>query len=404
MQVCVLGAGIVGLATAYELHQRGMQVTVIDQAQPGAGASGGNGAQLSYSYVQPLANAGLWHQLPELLLSPRSPLKMRPQWDVHQWRWGLEFLRACNRRTSERSTQHLLALAALSRQGFEAMLQAEQLDCNFSNTGKLVLYSTPAGLAAAQQQMELQRAWGSEQEAVSPQRCVEIEPALQHYHRSIAGAIYTPSECAADCLAVCQGLHRILAARGVHFVLGARIEGFVRRAQRIAAVQTSAGAIEAQQFVLALGSASHAVAQTLGFRLPIYPLKGYSITVDTDGPGLAPHVSITDSARKVVFARLGERLRVAGMVELVGRNTHIPPERINSLLADTRDLFGDCSRFADLIPWTGMRPATPTGVPLVGRHPHAPDNLLLNTGHGALGFTLAFGTAAQVVELVAPAA
>ena len=174
MQVCVLGAGIVGLATAYELHQRGMQVTVIDQAQPGAGASGGNGAQLSYSYVQPLANAGLWHQLPELLLSPRSPLKMRPQWDVHQWRWGLEFLRACNRRTSERSTQHLLALAALSRQGFEAMLQAEQLDCNFSNTGKLVLYSTPAGLAAAQQQMELQRAWGSEQEAVSPQRCVEI--------------------------------------------------------------------------------------------------------------------------------------------------------------------------------------------------------------------------------------
>ena len=158
MQVCVLGAGIVGLATAYELHQRGMQVTVIDQAQPGAGASGGNGAQLSYSYVQPLANAGLWQQLPELLLSPRSPLKMRPQWDVHQWRWGLEFLRACNRRTSERSTEQLLALATLSRHGFEAMRQAEQLDCDFSSTGKLVLYSTPAGLAAAQRQMEGQRA------------------------------------------------------------------------------------------------------------------------------------------------------------------------------------------------------------------------------------------------------
>ena len=405
MQVCVLGAGIVGLATAYELHQRGMQVTVIDQAQPGAGASGGNGAQLSYSYVQPLANAGLWQQLPELLLSPRSPLKMRPQWDVHQWRWGLQFLRACNRRTAERSTQHLLALAALSRHGFEAMRQAEQLDCDFSSTGKLVLYSTPAGLAAAQRQMELQRAWGSEQESVSPQRCVEIEPALQHYQRSIAGAIHTPSECAADCLAVCQGLHRILAARGVRFVLGARIEGFVRRAQRIAAVQTSAGAIEAQQFVLALGSASHQAAQTLGFRLPVYPLKGYSITLNTtDAANAAPRVNVTDAARKVVFARIGQRLRVAGMAELVGHNHHIPPARIQSLREATRALFPGCSDFGELRPWTGMRPATPTGVPLVGRHPHAPDNLLLNTGHGALGFTLAFGTAAQVVELVATAA
>ena len=204
---------------------------------------------------------------------------------------------------------------------------------------------------------------------------------------------------------MCQGLHRILAARGVRFVLGARIEGFVRRAQRIAAVQTSAGAIEAQQFVLALGSASHQAAKTLGFRLPIYPLKGYSITLDTtEAPGAAPRVNVTDAARKVVFARIGRRLRVAGMAELVGHNDHIPPARIQSLCESTSALFPGCSDFSELRPWTGMRPATPTGVPLVGRHPHAPENLLLNTGHGALGFTLAFGTAAQVAALVAPAA
>ena len=285
------------------------------------------------------------------------------------------------------------------------MRQAEQLDCDFSNTGKLVLYSTPAGFAAAQQQMKLQRAWGSEQEAVSPQRCVEIEPALQHYQRHIAGAIYTPSECAADCLAVCQGLHKLLAARGVRFVLGARVEGFVRHAQRIAAVRTTAGDIEAQHFVLALGSASHQAAQTLGFRLPVYPLKGYSITLDTtDAANAAPRVNVTDAARKVVFARIGQRLRVAGMAELVGHNDHIPPARIQTLREATSALFPGCSDFGELHAWTGMRPATPTGVPLVGRHPNAPDNLLLNTGHGALGFTLAFGTAAQVAELVAPAA
>ncbi|RYF63605.1 MAG: FAD-dependent oxidoreductase, partial [Comamonadaceae bacterium] len=331
MQVCVLGAGIVGLATAYELHQRGFKVTVVDQSHPGAGASGGNGAQLSYSYVQPLADASIWRQLPRLLLSPQSPLKLRPQWDPHQWRWGLEFLRACNRHTSEQSTRQLLDLAALSRQRLETMLQAEQLDCDFSTTGKLVLYDTPSGLDAARRQMELQRPWGSVQESISAAQCVALEPALAHYQHHIAGAIHTPSECAADCLKVCQGLQDLLAARGVRFVLGARVEGFVRRGRHIVAAQTSAGPIEARQFVLALGSASHQAAQTLGFGLPVYPLKGYSITLDTtDAPCAAPHVSVTDAARKVVFARIGQRLRVAGMAELVGHDDSIPPARIDS--------------------------------------------------------------------------
>lgn len=407
MQVCVLGAGIVGLATAYELQQRGFQVTVIDQAEPGSGASGGNGAQLSYSYVQPLADASIWRQLPRLLLSPSSPLKLRPQWDTHQWHWGLAFLRACNRHTSERSTERLLALAALSRHRFEAMLQTESIDCDFSRTGKLVLYDTPAGLAAAQRQMELQRTWGSQQESVSSARCVEIEPALRHYQHRIAGAIYTPSECAADCLKVCQGLQAVLAARGVRFLLGARIEGFVRQGRRIAAVQTSTGTVEAQQFVLALGSHSHTVARTLGLQLPVYPLKGYSITLNaaevTASGSAMPRVNVTDAARKVVFARIGHRLRVAGMAELVGHDARIPPARIESLCNATRALFPGCSQFEELRPWAGMRPATPTGLPVVGRHAGGPDNLLLNTGHGSLGFTLAFGTAAQVSELLAPA-
>ncbi|PTT16907.1 amino acid dehydrogenase [Acidovorax sp. HMWF029] len=402
-----MGAGIVGLATAYELQQRGLQVTIIDQAQPGTGASGGNGAQLSYSYVQPLADASIWRQLPRLLLSPSSPLKLRPQWDMHQWHWGLAFLRACNRHTSERSTERLLALAALSRHRLEAMLQSESIDCDFSRTGKLVLYDTPKGLAAAQRQMELQRAWGSQQQAVSAARCAEIEPALQHYQQHIAGAIYTPSECAADCLKVCQGLQAVLAARGVRFLLGTQVQGFVRQGQRIAAVQTNAGTIDAEQFVLALGSHSHLVARTLGLRLPVYPLKGYSITLDTaeasSAHGAVPRVNVTDAARKVVFARIGQRLRVAGMAELVGHDARIPPARIESLCHATRTLFPGCCQFEELRPWTGMRPATPTGLPMVGTHASGPDNLLLNTGHGSLGFTLAFGTAAQVAELLAPA-
>jgi D-amino-acid dehydrogenase len=402
MQVCVLGAGIVGLATAYALHQRGMEVTVIDRGPPGAGASGGNGAQLSYSYVQPLADPGIWKQLPQLLFAADSPLSVKPQWDPHQWRWGLQFLAACNGATSARSTAELLGLAALSRERFDAMLQAERLDCDFSATGKLVLYSGAGAFGAAQRQMELQRAWGSAQQAVDAARCVELEPALARYQGRIAGAIHTPSECAADCLRVCQGLHALLAARGVRFVLGAEIDGFATAQGRIHAVRTRVGDMEADQFVLALGSASHGVARTLGVRLPVYPLKGYSITLDaSDAPGAAPRVSVTDAARKVVFARVGQRLRVAGMAELVGNDTRIPPARIASLCDATRAVFPDCSDFGEIRPWTGMRPATPTGVPVVGHRAGAPRNLLFNTGHGALGFTLAFGTAARVTELLA---
>ena len=174
MRRCVLGAGIIGLATAYELNRAGHGVTVIDRAQPGGGASGGNGSQLSYSYVQPLADPGIWAQLPKLLLSPSSPLKIRPKLDVHQWRWGLQFLAACNAVTSRSTTIKLLTLAAESRQGFDAMLVKEKLAVDFSSTGKLVLFSTPQSFAAAQNQMLLQRELGSVQEAVSADRCVAI--------------------------------------------------------------------------------------------------------------------------------------------------------------------------------------------------------------------------------------
>jgi len=405
MRVCVLGAGIVGLATAYELNRSGHDVTVIDRATPGSGASGGNGSQLSYSYVQPLADPGIWAQLPKLLLSPSSPLKIRPKLDVHQWRWGLQFLAACNAATSRSTTVALLKLAFESRQGFDAMLFKENLAVDFSGTGKLVLFSTAHSFAAAQKQMLLQREMGSVQEAVNAQRCVEIEPALASYQRNITGAIYTPSECAADCQKTCDGLLALLSQRGVRFMLDTPLEQILTRQGSITAVRTPQGDVEADRYVMALGAASAPVARQIGVDLPIYPLKGYSITVDVnEQPGCAPHsapfVSVTDSARKVVFARIGSRLRVAGMAELAGYDRHVAPRQIESLKASTQALFPDCSQFAELHPWAGLRPATPTGLPLIGRHHQGPINMLFNVGHGALGFTLAFGSAARVAALL----
>jgi D-amino-acid dehydrogenase len=397
MQVCVLGAGIVGLATAWQLNRDGFTVSVVDRAQPGFGASGGNGAQLSYSYVQPLADPSIWSQLPKLLLSPSSPLKLRPQADPLQWRWALAFLAACNARTSRATTAQLLALAAQSRAGFEAMREDIAPDCDFSATGKLVLYGSAESLQAAARQLALQRSMGSEQRLVDADECVALEPALASYQPHIAGAVYTPGECAADCLKVCSELVRALRERGVRFLLDTEVQGFDLREGRVAALRSAGGPVEAEAFVMALGTASHRLGRQLGAYLPVYPLKGYSITVDVDpAPGAAPLVNVTDSARKVVFARLGARLRVAGMAELVGHDAAIPAARIETLAQATRALFPHASLLDVLRPWTGMRPATPTGWPIVGRLAGAPANMIFNTGHGALGFTLAFGSAERV--------
>jgi len=197
---------------------------------------------------------------------------------------------------------------------------------------------------------------------------------------------------------VCTWLESTLRAGGVKFRLGAPITGLARRGARVLAVRTGAGDVPADRFVVALGVGSAGGAARLGLNLPLYPLKGYSITTGLDGWRAAPRVNITDSARKVVFARIGDRLRVAGMAELVGDDASIPASRIETLKEATRSLFPSGAQVHELASWTGMRPATPTGEPIVGRHPAGPDNLVFNTGHGALGFTLAFGTARRVVD------
>lgn len=406
--VCILGAGIVGLATAWRLQRDGHTVTVIDSAHSGAGASAANGAQLSYSYVQPLADPSIWRQLPKLLLASDSPLKLRLQMDPHQWAWGLRFLAACRASVSRDTTTRLLRLAAQSRLVFDALRLETPLDDDHSTTGKLVLYPNEASFASARQQMALQRTLGSEQHALSPAECVAIEPALAHHASRFHGAVYTPSEAAADCLKVCQSLERLLRALGVRFLLGTPVQGLVRKSDRVVEVLTPAGPVHADAFVMALGTGSRRLAASLGLRVPVYPLKGYSITLDipggTEGGANVPRVNVTDAGKKIVFARIGQRLRVAGMAELVGEDRRISEERIAALVTATQEIFPQAGPFENVSPWAGLRPATPKGLPVLGRLPGGPANLLFNTGHGALGFTLAFGSAEHIAAALRPEA
>lgn len=405
MQICILGAGIVGLAAAYELYQAGHQVTVVDKAaHAGSGTSMGNGAQLSYSYVQPLADPAIWQQLPKLLFSSDSPLKFRLQADPQQWRWCLAFLAACNADRSAASTRSLLQLAALSRARFESMQTQVGGDWDYTTTGKLVLYPSDAAVQSARHQLDMQSKLGSApQRIVNPDEAVALEPALAAYRSQFAGAVHTPSECAADCYKVSRGLEDWLRQKGVKFVMDTEIQSLRREGDRIVALRTNKGDIQAEHFMVALGVDSVALCKPLGVDLPVYPLKGYSITLDVAAAGnKAPKVSITDSARKVVFARIGERLRVAGMVELVGHDLRIGQDKIQSLRASTEALFPGCSDFVEVQPWAGLRPATPTAVPIAKSA--GASNLWINTGHGALGFTLAFGTAAQLAYEIGQAA
>jgi len=392
MKVCVLGAGVAGMTSAYFLAEAGHDVTVVERnAGVGLETSYANGGQLSYSYVAPLAGPGVLPKVPPWLLRRDSPLRFSPRLDYYQWRWCLQFVLACSARQSELTTARLLRLSFYSRALMHAMVETEALDFDYVRNGKLVFYSDPDSFRGAVAAMDYQRSLGCEQQALDAGECIALEPALAGIAREIAGGIYTPSEDAGDCYRFCVSLEQVLQARPrpVGFQLNTRITGFVRARGRIAAVRSDRGDLEADCFVVTLGAQSVFLLRDIGIDAPIYPLKGYSLTLPIRAESCAPRVSITDHKRKVVYARLGDELRVAGMADITNYRADLDPARIAVLVRQVEATFPGCADFSLSKPWCGLRPATPKGTPVLGATPYA--NLLLNVGHGALGFTLACG-------------
>jgi len=398
MDICILGAGVVGLTTAWMLAEAGANVTIVDrQTGPGQEASRGNGAQLSYHFVAPLASPDTLRHLPGLLLQRDGPLRVRPGWDPGFLRWGLGFLAACRPSVVRDTVASQLALAALSRAEMEGLAARLPLRFGFRRAGKLVAYRGAGSFAAAR------RGADADQQVMTPDECLALEPALRLPAAALSGGVYTASEQVGDCGAFCDGLAAQLRARNsVAWHMGATAAPVLRDG-RMVAVQAGGVEIGADAFVLALGAGAAAFARQAGLWLPVYPMKGYSLTLRPRIPASALRHSVTDADRKVVFAPL-ERdgaalIRVAGVADMVGHDRRLDPARLGAVRRAAEDAL-DVDWTAEQEPWAGLRPATPTSRPIVGwsRVP----GLFLNTGHGALGWTLACGTARLTRDALLP--
>lgn len=394
-EIIVIGGGVVGLTSAWWLLEDGYRVTLVERAGAvGTGASFRNGGQLSYRYVAPLADAGVPMKALQWMLQRDGPLRLNLEGDPRQWSWLARFLFNCRTSANRRTTQQLLGLGELSRREMAA-LQLPMAQFSWRAAGKLVVYRSPKLLARAARQPDAESA----REILSASQCVAREPALAAAQAQFAGGIFTPGEAVADCHAFCELLKaRLLAHPNFLGIVQTEVSALDVKDGRVSGIVTSNGMLRSDRYVLAAGMQSRDLAASAGLSLPIYPLKGYSLSVPVDAAHVAPEISVTDFERKVLYARIDAHLRVAAMVDLVGVDDRIDQQRIDSLLRIARATMPDAGDYAKAQPWAGLRPATPNSAPILG--PTSYPNLWLNVGHGPLGFTFACGSASVLSALM----
>ncbi|MDQ9309343.1 D-amino acid dehydrogenase [Escherichia marmotae] len=396
-RIVVIGGGVIGLATAWVLVKQGHQVQLLERnSQAGVATSFANGGQLSYRYVAPLADKGVPMQGLKWMGKSDSPLNMRLRMSLSQWRWLLAFLLACNNRTNKLNGDHILRLSLLSRQVMEAWLLEDNLDdFHWRRSGKLIIHRRQQDLAKAAKGINPHF-----QQTLLREECVHLEPALKHIGNSLCGGIYSPGDETADCYKFCQALlAKLNASANFSLQTDCEVLQLNKKGERIVSITTSTGTLIADDYVVAAGNGSTHLLTETGIHVPLCGLKGYSLTLPfPQEMGIAPQISVTDYGHKIVYARLGDRLRIAAMVDIGYDGNELRPERIDALKQIVASSFPQLQGIDDAELWTGMRPSTPAGPPLLGRAKY--QNLWMNLGQGSLGFTLAAGSAVVLGALL----
>jgi D-amino-acid dehydrogenase len=402
VKIIVLGAGVVGVTAAWYLAAAGHEVTVIERRDAaGMETSFANGGQISAGHAEPWAKPSAVPKILRWLGREDAPLLFRLRADWAQWKWGLRFLYECFPGRFERHSRTLAALAGYSRECLRTLRGELGLRYDQLERGILQFATNQRDFDTLAHEAEAMRATGNRREVKSAAACLELEPALKHSSDPVVGGVYAPTDESGDACRFTQELARLAASRGVRFRYGTAIEALEADRDTVKSVRLHGKeSVAADAYVVALGSYSPLLLRPLGVRIPVYPLKGYSITLPL-GPAdaaAAPTVSLTDEAHKIVISRLGNRLRAAGTAELTGYDTSINAVRCAAIARRIRDLFPGLGGITTVENWSGLRPATPSNVPLIGRTKLR--NLFLNTGHGTLGWTLACGSGSLIADLI----
>ena len=403
MRVLIFGAGVVGVSSAWYLLKAGHEVTVIDrQLAAGMETSFANGGQISVSHAEPWSNPHAPLHALSWMGRENAPLLFRLRWDPALFDWGLRFLRECTPQRTRANIRDIVSLALYSRSQLQALRDETSIEYDHLERGILHVYTEHHEFAAAVESAKVLREFGCDRRTIGADECVAIEPALIAARPLLVGGDYTPADESGDAHFFTRNLAALCRTRGVDFRYDTTLERLLIEGGRItgALLKTPAASevLAADAYVVALGSYTPLLLRPLGIRLPVYPAKGYSATLALTESSVAPTVALTDDGHKLVFSRLGQRLRIAGTAEFNGYNTELNRVRCQALLQRTQQLFPDLRAAGEAEFWCGLRPSTPSNVPFIGRSVYS--NLYLNTGHGTLGWTMACGSGSALADII----
>ncbi|TWD46014.1 D-amino-acid dehydrogenase [Agrobacterium vitis] len=398
MKITVLGAGVIGVTTAYYLAKSGHAVTVIDrQPGPALETSFANAGEVSFGYCSPWAAPGIPQKALKWLFMEHAPLILRPKIDAAMLGWMLKMLSNCTSGRYAINKSRMLRLADYSRIALADLRSETGIAYDERMQGTLQLFRTQAQLDASAKDVKALAADGIPYEVLDKEGCIRMEPALAAARDKIVGGLLTPKDETGDCFKFTNSLAEKAAALGVVFDYGRTILAIESDGSKITGVTTDKGVVKSDAYVVALGSYSPIVLKPLGIKLPVYPVKGYSLTIPIVDPSKSPESTVMDETYKIAITRLGDRIRVGGMAEISGYTNDLGQARRRTLEHSVTDLFpgGDLSK-ANF--WSGLRPMTPDGTPVIGATRLT--NLYINSGHGTLGWTMSCGSARMLSDVI----